>query len=233
MTSSLLTGPLTGLDAEALPASQGAEFDFGRYRHTLDDIDTFRCAGKVVQVIGLTVEAEGLVCEVGEICEVHPARGGEAIIAEVVGFRGSRGSHAPRGDEWHLPGFHRRCHRRWVFLVLGPALVGRVIDGLGRPIDGKGPISGRRFGVGNAPPAALSRARITEPLPTGVRAIDGMLTCGRGQRLGIFAGSGVGKSTLLGMIARGVAADVNVIALIGERGREVRSSSNATLVRKD
>lgn len=98
MTSSLLTGPLTGLDAEALPASHGAEFDFGRYRHTLDDIDTFRCAGKVVQVIGLTVEAEGLVCEVGEICEVHPARGGEAIIAEVVGFRGDRVVLMPLGE---------------------------------------------------------------------------------------------------------------------------------------
>jgi len=223
MTSSLLTGPLTGLDAEALPASHGAEFDFGRYRHTLDDIDTFRCAGKVVQVIGLTVEAEGLVCEVGEICEVHPARGGEAIIAEVVGFRGDRVVLMPLGEMSGIsPGSTVVATGGGFSLVLGPALVGRVIDGLGRPIDGKGPISGRRFGVGNAPPAALSRARITEPLPTGVRAIDGMLTCGRGQRLGIFAGSGVGKSTLLGMIARGVSADVNVIALIGERGREVR-----------
>ncbi|NBT93568.1 MAG: EscN/YscN/HrcN family type III secretion system ATPase [Chloroflexi bacterium] len=192
MTSSLLTGPLTGLDAEALPASHGAEFDFGRYRHTLDDIDTFRCAGKVVQVIGLTVEAEGLVCEVGEICEVHPARGGEAIIAEVVGFRGDRVVLMPLGEMSGIsPGSTVVATGGGFSLVLGPALVGRVIDGLGRPIDGKGPISGRRFGVGNAPPAALSRARITEPLPTGVRAIDGMLTCGRGQRLGIFAGSGV------------------------------------------
>jgi flagellar biosynthesis/type III secretory pathway ATPase len=145
MTSSLLTGPLTGLDAEALPASHGAEFDFGRYRHTLDDIDTFRCAGKVVQVIGLTVEAEGLVCEVGEICEVHPARGGEAIIAEVVGFRGDRVVLMPLGEMSGIsPGSTVVATGGGFSLVLGPALVGRVIDGLGRPIDGKGPISGRR-----------------------------------------------------------------------------------------
>jgi FliI/YscN family ATPase len=209
--------------AGAIEADTSVLFDIHKYVEALDDVDMFRCTGRVVQVIGLTVEAEGLVCEVGEICEVQPTRGGDPITAEVVGFRGDRVVLMPLGEMTGIaPGSHVVATGDGLSLVLGPALVGRVIDGLGQPLDGLGPITGRRFRVGNAPPPALTRARITEPLPTGVRAIDGILTCGKGQRLGIFAGSGVGKSTLLGMIARGVSADLNVIALIGERGREVR-----------
>ena len=218
-----MTATLVPQAGGAIEPAESARFDLDKYLQALDNVDTFRCTGRVVQVIGLTVEAEGLVCQVGEICEVHPTRGGEPIIAEVVGFRGDRVVLMPLGEMTGIsPGSRVVATGGGFSLVLGPALVGRVIDGLGQPIDGLGPIMGRRFGVGNAPPPALTRARITEPLPTGVRAIDGVLTCGKGQRLGIFAGSGVGKSTLLGMIARGVSADINVIALIGERGREVR-----------
>jgi len=200
--------------------------DLSRFYEAVGELDPLRCSGRVVQVIGLIIEAVGLSCRLGELCHVVSERHGygrEVIAAEVVGFRDDRVLLMPLGEmDGIAPGSEVVATGAGFSIVLGPGLVGRVVDGLGRPIDGKGPIGGRRYGVGNAPPAALSRPRIAEPLATGVRAIDGLLTCGKGQRLGIFAGSGVGKSTLLGMIARGVSADVNVIALIGERGREVR-----------
>ncbi|HEU5318977.1 MAG TPA: flagellar protein export ATPase FliI [Chloroflexota bacterium] len=199
------------------------QVDLGRFHHTLDELDPLRCSGRIVQVIGLTVEAVGLACQMGEVCEIRSARMPEAILAEVVGFRDDRVLLMPLGEMHGIaPGNEVVSTGAGFSIVIGPQLVGRIVDGLGRPIDGKGPISGRHYGVGNAPPAALLRQRIDQPLATGVRAIDGLLTCGKGQRLGIFAGSGVGKSTLLGMVARGVTADINVIALIGERGREVR-----------
>ncbi|MBI3974212.1 MAG: FliI/YscN family ATPase [Chloroflexi bacterium] len=197
--------------------------DLSRFHQALDELDPFRCSGRVVQVIGLTVEAVGLTCELGEVCHIVSQRSREPIVAEVVGFREDRVLLMLFGEMSGIaPGSEVLSTGGGFSIVIGPALVGRVIDGLGRPLDGKGPISGRRYRVGNAPPDALSRPRIAEPLATGVRAIDGLLTCGKGQRLGIFSGSGIGKSTLLGMIARGVSADVNVIGLIGERGREVR-----------
>jgi FliI/YscN family ATPase len=215
--------------------------DLSRLHQVLAELNPMRCSGRVVQVIGLTIEAVGLSCQLGEICEIvssfhrpTPPRplwerglGGEGdqepMLAEVVGFRDDRVLLMALGEMNGIaPGNEVIATGAGFSVVVGPALIGRVVDGLGRPMDGKGPITGRRFGVGNAPPAALLRQRITEPLATGVRVIDGLLTCGKGQRLGIFAGSGVGKSTLLGMVARGVSADVNVIALIGERGREVR-----------
>ena len=199
--------------------------DLSRFHHLLAELDPMRCSGRVVQVIGLTVEAVGLTCQLGEICHILPqgASRAEPVMAEVVGFRDDRVVLMPLGEMAGIaPGNEVVATGAGFSVVVGPQLVGRIVDGLGRPIDGKGPISGRRFGVGQAPPAALLRQRISQPLPTGVRVIDSVLTCGKGQRLGIFAGSGVGKSTLLGMIARGVEADVNVIALIGERGREVR-----------
>lgn len=197
--------------------------DLSRFQHTLDELEPMRCSGRVVQVIGLTVEAVGLSCQMGEVCHISSQRGEEAIVAEVVGFRDDRVLLMPLDEMRGIaPGNEVVATGAGFSIVIGPALIGRVIDGLGRPLDGKGPLSGRRFGIGNAPPNALTRTRISEPLSTGVRAIDGLLTCGKGQRLGIFSGSGVGKSTLMGMVARGVEADVNVIALIGERGREVR-----------
>jgi flagellum-specific ATP synthase len=203
--------------------SPDAPLDLSRFQHALEDLDTLRCAGRVVQVIGLTLEAVGLQCQLGEICHITSSRGSEIITAEVVGFRDDRVLLMPLGEMTGIaPGNEVVSTGAGFSIVIGPHLIGRVVDGLGRPIDGKGPISGRHYGVGNAPPQALMRQRIEQPLSTGVRAIDGLLTCGKGQRLGIFAGSGVGKSTLMGMVARGVSADVNVIALIGERGREVR-----------
>jgi flagellum-specific ATP synthase len=160
---------------------------------------------------------------VGQICQIHLADG-RKIPAEVVGFQNQHRVLMPLEDFEGIsprdPVVARSTPRT---IRLGPSLLGRVLDGLGRPIDEKGPIRGTevRSLVADAP-APLSRPRITEPLEFGLRAFDGLLTCGKGQRIGIFAGAGVGKSTLLGEIARSSKADVNVLALVGERGREVR-----------
>ena len=201
-----------------------ATLDLSRFHQAVDELETLRCSGRIVQVIGLTIEAVGLSCQMGEVCEIRSSRLQDApIIAEVVGFRDDRVLLMPLGEMHGIaPGNEVVSTGAGFSIVIGPQLIGRIVDGLGRPLDGKGPISGRHYGVGNPPPNAMLRQRIEQPLSTGVRAIDGLLTAGKGQRLGIFAGSGVGKSTLLGMVARGVTADVNVIALIGERGREVR-----------
>ncbi len=198
--------------------------DTERYRKLLQELDPLCYEGKVAQVIGLTIEAEGLNCEIGEVCAIRPQRGGEVVQAEVVGFRRDRVVLMPLGEMRGIRPGTRVLPTGLPFRVrVGSGLLGRVIDGLGRPIDHRGPIQAtRKFILGGRPPDPLTRLRIREALPTGVRAMDGLLTCGKGQRIGIFAGSGVGKSTLLGMIARRVSADINVIALIGERGREVR-----------
>lgn len=189
----------------------------------LDGFEPVRQLGRVSQVIGLTVESLGPSVHLGELCYLHP-RGGEPIRAEVVGFRDSRVLLMPLGDMDGLgPGAEVRASKAVLQVEVGPELCGRVLDGLGRPIDGRGPAgTGRYYPVHAQPPNPLQRERISRPLEVGVKAIDAILTCGRGQRVGIFSGSGVGKSTLLGMIARNTSADVNVIALIGERGREVR-----------
>ncbi|MDI6870349.1 MAG: flagellar protein export ATPase FliI [Bacillota bacterium] len=189
----------------------------------LDDFEPVRLLGKVSQVIGLTVESVGPAVHLGELCYLHP-REGPPIRAEVVGFRDSRVLLMPLGEMDGLgPGAEVRTSSAVLQVEVGDGLCGRVLDGLGRPIDGRGPVAtGRYYPVHAQPPNPLQRQRISRPLEVGVKAIDALLTCGRGQRVGIFSGSGVGKSTLLGMIARNTAADVNVIALIGERGREVR-----------
>jgi len=178
--------------------------------------------GKVRDVVGLVVEAQGPPCvAVGELCRL--GEGETAIEAEVVGFRSDNVLLMPLGEiEGIRPGTAVFASGKALQVPVGAALKGRVLDGLGRPLDGKGPlvVEGWRS-VHNRPPDPLSRRRVKEPLGTGVRAIDGLLTCGKGQRLGIFAGSGVGKSTLLGMVARHTEADINVIALVGERGKEV------------
>ena len=180
--------------------------------------------GRVAQVIGLSIEAEGLSLKVGEICHIYPDQTGDPISAEVMGFKDERLILMPFGEmEGIRAGSTVLASGRLFTVPVGEQLLGRVVDGLCRPIDGRGPLGCREhYFLGNAPPHPLTRTRIREALSTGVRAIDGLLTCGKGQRMGIFAGSGVGKSTLMGMIARNATSAVNVIALIGERGREVQ-----------
>ncbi|MCK9247723.1 MAG: FliI/YscN family ATPase [Solirubrobacteraceae bacterium] len=198
----------------------------GRYARAVRDADLGRRNGLVADVIGLVVEATGLKAEVGELCHVHPERrrgGGGAVPAEVVGFRAGRTLLMPLGELTGIaPGTTVTATGHPFRVAVGDALLGRVLDGLGAPLDGMGAPPGGLRSTQAAPPDPLSRPRITEQVGLGVRALDALVPCGRGQRLGIFAGSGVGKSSLMGMIARSTTADVNVIALVGERGREVR-----------
>lgn len=206
----------------ALPQS----VDLSRYRRALTGLKTARLSGRVAQVVGLTVEARGLDGQVGEICEIRTgSSGGQAPLqAEVVGFRDERTLLMPLGEMHGIQPGSPVFPLRTVFRApVGHELLGRVLDGLGRPIDGRGPLNASETApIYNSAPHPLRRRPIAEPLITGVRAIDGLLTPGKGQRLGIFAGSGVGKSTLMGAIARSSRADVSVIALVGERGREVQ-----------
>jgi flagellum-specific ATP synthase len=192
---------------------------------SLQHFSPFEYAGKVDQVIGLTVEVKSLKAFVGEICEICLPSGG-VIPAEVVGFRGESVILMPLGE---LTGIMTGCRvvptGRAMTVQVGPAMLGCVLDGLGRPMDDdqKHLPFQEEVQLYQSPPNPLSRPAITEIMHTGIRAVDGFLTCGRGQRIGVFAGSGVGKSTLLGMISRYSDAQVNVIALIGERGREVKA----------
>lgn len=169
------------------------------------------------------ITSEGPRARIGELCLIE-TQAGEAVRAEVVGFRESKVLLMPLGDMNGIsPGADVIATGRVLEVEVGSELLGRVLGGLGQPMDDKGPVkSGIFYPIYNQPPDPLRRKRIDQVLPTGIKAIDGLLTCGRGQRIGIFSGSGVGKSTLLGMIAREAASDINVIALIGERGREVR-----------
>ncbi len=196
--------------------------------------DLARCHGRVSNLIGLIIEATGLQAEVGEVCLVGADRNRDSVPAEVVGFREGRTLLMPLGELQGIgPGTKVLPTGAPFRVSVGPQLLGRVIDGLGAPLDGLGDVSGEahadqmgaRPGLRSTiatPPSALRRPRIHERVALGVRALDSLVPCGRGQRLGIFAGSGVGKSSLLGMIARSTSATVNVIALVGERGREVR-----------
>lgn len=195
-----------------------------RARRSLGTVDPVRETGTVVKVAGPLVESTGPRAAVGEICPILSAGGGEPIVAEVVGFRDHRLLLMAYGSMDGLrAGAEVRSTGRPLLAPVGEALLGRVLDGLGQPIDGRGPLDGATLApVAVRPPHPLERQRIQEPLGTGIRAIDGLITVGRGQRVGIFAGSGVGKSVLLGTIARRTDAEVNVVALVGERGREVR-----------
>ena len=192
-------------------------------RQTIDRTTILRRRGRVVRGIGLGLEASGLVTAVGELCRLRRLDGSE-LLAETVGFREERAILMPLGDLAGVgPGCLVEPVGRPFTVAVGPELSGRILDGLGRSLDGKGPISSQAFyPVWAQPPTPLERPRITRPLSLGIRAIDGLLTCGRGQRMGIFSGSGVGKSTLLGMVARYTDADRIVIGMVGERGREVR-----------
>ena len=195
-----------------------------RLNQALDSTDPIRIRGKVNQVVGLVIESDGPPVSVGELCTITNTSGGPPIQAEVVGFRQSRVLLMPLGPmEGISPGSKVTASEKAFSIQVGDNLLGRVLNGLGEPIDSKGPIwATEKRSVIAPPPDPLGRQRITEPLGTGIRAIDSLITCGKGQRAGIFAGSGVGKSVLLGMLARNAESDVNVIALIGERGREVR-----------
>lgn len=189
----------------------------------LESVNPIRLHGKVTQVVGLVIEGYCPDTSVGAICEIRP-KDGAPIPAEVVGFRDNKTLLMPLGD---LRGVGLdsliAVRRDKATLRVGPGLLGRVIDGLGNPIDDKGPLHlDEEYPIYAAPVNPMTRPPIRRPLDLGIRSINGLLTCGQGQRVGIMAGSGVGKSTLLGMIARYTEADVNVIALIGERGRELR-----------
>ncbi|GFN24148.1 flagellar protein export ATPase FliI [Thermanaeromonas sp. C210] len=184
--------------------------------------DLWKQGGKITRVTGLTLEARGLKAAIGEVCYIYN-NGRSPVVAEVVGFRENVTLLMPLGDlEGIGPGCRVMATGQGLKVTVGRGLLGRVLDGLGRPLDGGRPVVGTGYPINNSPPQPLERQPIQEVLTTGVKAIDALLTCGLGQRVGIFAGSGVGKSTLLGMIARHSTADINVIALIGERGREVR-----------
>ncbi|MFH0910033.1 MAG: FliI/YscN family ATPase, partial [Planctomycetota bacterium] len=195
-----------------------------RKRDDLAYILPGRVAARVRRVVGLTVECSGMPVPVGSFCRIYPRLGRVAVDAEVIGFREGATLLMTLGEMQGVgPGDRVECLSIEQFVPVGPHLLGRVLDGRGRPIDGKGPVrSAAARRIHGDSPHPVSRPRITEPLATGVRAIDAFATIGRGQRIGIFSGTGVGKSMLLGAIARFTQADVSVIALVGERGREVR-----------
>jgi len=193
------------------------------YFDRLNTCSALRWQGKVTQVVGSLVESEGPFCSVGEICRIHDTSG-HALPGEIVGFRGptvlSMPLDLPRGIRHgdRVVTWGERARLR-----VGHEMLGRVLDGSGQPIDSLGPYRARAYrALDHASPLPLERISIREPIGCGIRAVDAFLTCGRGQRVGIFGGSGVGKSTLIGMMARNTEADLTVLGLVGERGREVR-----------
>jgi len=197
--------------------------DFGKFHQCLNTLSAKEISGRIKNVVGLTIEAAGLQCEIGEVCEVR-SPGSKPVLAEVIGFRDQHTLLMPLGQMQGIqPGSHVHPHGSCFSAPVGHQLLGRVLNGIGEPIDNLGPLGlVDRVPTYNQVPHPLERKKITQPLNTGIKAIDGLLTVGKGQRIGIFSGSGVGKSTLMGMIARSTASDVSVIALVGERGREVR-----------
>lgn len=199
------------------------DININKYIDRVKKKELVEYSGKITKVTGLTIESAGPMASVGELCYIYPFNSEEPVLAEVVGFRDDKMLLMPFSElEGIGPGSSIVASGHSLRVNVGEELIGRVIDGLGNPMDGKGPLkTDKYYSVSNAPPNPLDRKNIDEVLPLGVKVIDGLLTCGKGQRVGIFAGSGVGKSTLMGMIARNAEADINVIGLIGERGREV------------
>ncbi|MEG2513290.1 MAG: FliI/YscN family ATPase, partial [Acetivibrio sp.] len=179
--------------------------------------------GKVVKVVGLTIESIGPSAKLNDLCRIFSGESGQSLMAEVIGFRDDRVLLMPYSNVEGV-GLGSRVENTGAPLkvMVGNELLGKTLDGLGNPIDGSKLNTTTAYSVEAEPPDPMSRALIDEVLPLGVKAVDSLITLGKGQRIGIFAGSGVGKSTLLGMFARNTQADINVIALIGERGREVR-----------
>jgi flagellum-specific ATP synthase len=191
--------------------------------NAIREVPSVRVLGKVTRIVGLVVEGYCPEASVGTLCELSPLGGGEPVPAEIVGFRDSQALLMPLGDLRGLgPGSLIRVRRPSATLPVGEELLGRVIGPMGEPLDDGPPLCAEReLPLYSLPPGPMHRKKIEEPLDLGVRAINALLTCGKGQRMGIMAGSGVGKSVLLGTMAKHARADVNVIALIGERGREV------------
>lgn len=193
------------------------------YLKLIRNVDPVRINGKITQIIGLTIESQGPDVHIGELCSIYPTNSQTPIQAEVVGIKENKVLLMPLGELRSIgPGCDVVASGKTMMVKAGYQLLGRILDGLGQPLDGKPlPLGLEEVPTYSKPPNPLTRPRIKSPLGVGVRSIDGLLTMGKGQRVGIFAGSGVGKSTLLGMISRNTTAEVNVIALIGERGREV------------
>lgn len=199
------------------------KIDFSKYSKIAEQI-FYRKLGKVVNVVGLTIESAGPDAKLGELCKIFPdGENAKPIMAEVVGFKDSKTLLMPYEN---VDGIGSGCKVLGtgspLFVEVSEELLGCTLDGLGRTGDGQNIVKGKTYSVEAKPPDPMSREIIDEILTLGVKAVDGLITVGKGQRIGIFAGSGVGKSTLMGMFARNTKADVNVIALIGERGREVR-----------
>jgi len=194
-----------------------------KYREIIDEVEVIKFTGHVERIVGLTIESVGPAVKYGDLCRIKTGES-QYLYTEVVGFNRNRVILMPIGDmKGVVPGAEVYAVGTSLMVPVGKELLGRVISGIGKPLDGKGEIFARtKYPVEGKEINPLNRTVITEPLSVGVRAIDGLITVGRGQRIGIFSGSGVGKSTLLGMISRYTDADVNVIALIGERGREVK-----------
>ncbi len=195
-----------------------------RRTRTIAESNPIKIHGRITRVVGLVMEGLGTGASVGEFCHVYPKDGGAAVQCEVVGFSDDKILLMPLGEVRGIgPGSKIVAKRISASVSVGPRLLGRTLDALGNPLDSRGPLEfEEEYPLYAQPPNPLSRKRIASPLNVGVKAINGLLTVGKGQRIGIFAGSGVGKSVLLGMMARYTEADVNVIALVGERGREVK-----------
>lgn len=194
------------------------------YARRIDEISTIMHSGRVVKIVGLIVESEGPAVSINDLCQIENSETGQKLSAEVIGFRDSRILLMPLGPVTGItPGSAVISTGEQLRVGVGEELIGRVIDGLGCPIDGKGPIICSTTRTIDADPIpALKRKRITKALRTGIAVVDIMASIGQGQRMGIFSGSGVGKSVMIGMMARGSSADINIIALVGERGREIR-----------
>ncbi|HMK61487.1 MAG TPA: FliI/YscN family ATPase [Dissulfurispiraceae bacterium] len=204
---------------------QSTQLLIAKCRNFVRDADPIKVYGRVDKGIGLVIEGLGPRANIGDICHIQPDEWvtDEFVEAEVIGFKEDRLLLMPLHELMGIgPGSRVIKRGRQKYIRVGDELLGRVIDGLGNPMDGRGHINGQLYPIYQDPINPLLRRRISEPLDLGIKAINTLLTCGKGQRIGIMAGSGVGKSVLLGMMARNTEADVNVIALIGERGREVR-----------
>jgi flagellum-specific ATP synthase len=197
---------------------------YDMYAERIARVNTVRHFGKVTQVVGMVIESAGPAISIGRLCQIENRDDGGRVLAEVVGFRDNHLFLMPLGPISGItPGAIVTSTSEQLRVPVGRGLIGRVIGGLGEPIDGKGPLMTRQTrSIMSEPLPALKRRRIRDAVYTGIKAIDLAATIGKGQRMGVFAGSGVGKSVMLGMIARGSTADVNVVALVGERGREVR-----------
>lgn len=216
------------VDTDSLAANLDTDapvVDFSRYLQAIEEAETISVRGRVTEVTGLVTKATVPGVRIGEMCYIDTG-GGERIVCEVVGFRDEAVMLMPLGEAFGIgPDCEVVPTGRPLSVRCGFGLLGRVLDGLGRPMDGGQPLEEvpglEDWAVERESPDPMKRKRITEPISMGIRAIDGLLTVGMGQRIGLFAGSGVGKSTLMGQIARNCEADVVVVSLIGERGREV------------